>query len=410
MSVYVDDNAITGKSETELKKELDLIFTQHPGHIIKSEVKYDEDGHEWQVFDFLGSDISYCRQLRKLIINMPNYIKKIAKKYNVVLGKPCYSPNFHEASLVDSDSKQVKDYPIRGAVGALQWLATTVRPDVVVPVSVIAKYVAEIPTKAIINAVNKIIKYLLTTAEEGIVYSPQAEAQFNETYGRLLPEGREIPKMNAFSDAGFANCLKTMRSTSGSIIYWCGMPISWRSQRQSVRSYSTAESEYIGASDTIVLTETNDFMTFFEKLPEKVVEESYGMVPNSPDCILWLDNQAAISTAKLGDETRPKSRHYALRYLRVKDYCDKIAFTPTTLMKADCLTKLECSVAQRRLILHHVSDPVIENDDDVSESEDGDKDNDSSSAAAVLTHAAKERRSNAYIEYCYSIYLTEGYA
>ena len=68
-------------------------------------------------------------------------------------------------------------------------------------------------------------------------------------------------------NASFANCIKTMRSTSGSICYYRSCPIAWRSNRQGVRAYSTAESEYIAASDTIVLSETNGFMTFFEKLP-----------------------------------------------------------------------------------------------------------------------------------------------
>ena len=47
-------------------------------------------------------------------------------------------------------------------------------------------------------------------------------------------------------------------------------------------------------------------------------------------------------------------RHYALRYHRVRDQADRICFCPTNLMKADGLTKLDCSVAQRSLVLHNV--------------------------------------------------------
>ena len=32
-------------------------------------------------------------------------------------------------------------------------------------------------------------------------------------------------------------------------------------------------------------------------------------------------------------------------------------YCPTGLMKADGLTKLQCSVQQRRLLLHHITDP-----------------------------------------------------
>ena len=64
------------------------------------------------------------------------------------------------------------------------------------------------------------------------------------------------------------------------------------------------------------------------------------------------------------NKTTPKSRHYALRYLRVRDNADKIMYCPTNLMKADSLTKLECSVPQRRLTLHHVQDQDLDSRDD----------------------------------------------
>ena len=176
-----------------------------------------------------------------------------------------------------------------------------------------------------------------------------------------------------FSDAGFANCVKTMRSTSGSILYYRGCPICWRSNRQTVRAYSTAESEYIAASDTIALSEPHDFTDFFKPLPTKLVEMQNGLSPSLDDAILWIDNQSAIQTAKSND-TKPKSRHYALRYLRVRDAAERIVFCPTHLMKADGLSKLSCSATQRQLLLHHVNNPArmrnIDSDDESDEEEE----------------------------------------
>ena len=40
-----------------------------------------------------------------------------------------------------------------------------------------------------------------------------------------------------------------------------------------------------------------------------------------------------------------------MRYLRVRDHAEKVVFCPTGLMRADPLSKLECSVAQRNLLL-----------------------------------------------------------
>ena len=215
------------------------------------------------------------------------------------------------------------------------------------------------------------MKFLIHTKDTGISYSPEGEAAFNETYSKLLPEGRELPSLNIFSDAGYANCFRTMRSTSGSIIYWRSVPICWRTHIQGIRAYSTAEAEYIACSDTIVLSETNDFLDFFRPPPDKIVESSYGISPSLDNAILWLDSQSAIAIAQ-SEDTRPKSRHYALRWLRVRESASKLMFCPSCLQKADALSKLECSTAQRSLLLHHVTPNLdsLESEDSDSEFEE----------------------------------------
>ena len=79
-------------------------------------------------------------------------------------------------------------------------------------------------------------------------------------------------------------------------------------------------------SDTLILESSLDFLGFFGE---------------PTDGALWRDNQTAVTVAKSpsGGE-RPKSRHVALRYLRVVDVADRIQFCPTEHMKADTLTKL----------------------------------------------------------------------
>ena len=79
-----------------------------------------------------------------------------------------------------------------------------------------------------------------------------------------------------------------------------------------------------------------------------------------------------------------------MRYLRVRDQCKDLAFVPTSLQKADGLTKLECSVPQRRLLLHNVADPIIEyeysDDEDYGyESEHDDSENNKNCAHVCYT-------------------------
>ena len=72
------------------------------------------------------------------------------------------------------------------------------------------------------------------------------------------------------------------------------------------------------------------------------------------DEVVWMDAEAAIKTARSRDvRMSPVSRHYALRYHRVRDSADKLFFCPGFMMKADGLTKSNAASAQRRLTLYN---------------------------------------------------------
>ena len=58
--------------------------------------------------------------------------------------------------------------------------------------------------------------------------------------------GKNLPDTVAFSDSDFMGCFVTLKSTSGSIMYYKGVPIIWSSKRQSIRARSPTEAEYVG--------------------------------------------------------------------------------------------------------------------------------------------------------------------
>ena len=83
----------------------------------------------------------------------------------------------------------------------------------------------------------------------------------------MIPKNSEFygkfHEWNSFGDASFGSCSITMRSTSGGICYFRSFPIIWRTKRQGIRTYSTAESEWVSAADLIVLTLGIGFSDFF---------------------------------------------------------------------------------------------------------------------------------------------------
>ena len=90
------------------------------------------------------------------------------------------------------------------------------------------------------------MKYLAGTEGVGIEYSPENEASFRRIFDKVAKDGGQagLPNTVTFSDADFMGCTVSMKSTSGSIVYYKGTPVVWSSKRQSITATSTCESEY----------------------------------------------------------------------------------------------------------------------------------------------------------------------
>ena len=269
----------------------------------------------------------------------------MAQKYDAIA--PATSPNFDEDDVARGEG--ACEFPFRELVGALQWVATVARPDVARPVNILATYLSEPATPKRASAAMRVLRYLLGTKEKGLVYSPGGEERFQQEYKEVLDsaprEARcgDFPHLQLFSDASFATCRKTLNSVSGAILYFRSVPVMWRSKRQAIRTYSTMESEWVAASDAIKMVESAGCLNFLES-GNSVGESSL------PDAMwLWVDNKSAIIAAT-SEELKPKSKHFALRYVRVRDEHARLKFCPSSLQRADGLTKLVGAVARRQAL------------------------------------------------------------
>jgi len=83
------------------------------------------------------------------------------------------------------------------------------------------------PSEHHFQAVKRILRYVKETLHFGLKITPSTT--FN---------------ISAFSDANWASCLDTSRSTSGYAIFLGDNLVSWTSKKQSTVSRSSAESEY----------------------------------------------------------------------------------------------------------------------------------------------------------------------
>jgi hypothetical protein len=157
-----------------------------------------------------------------------------------------------------------------------------------------------------------------------------------------------------FGDAAFANSFQNLYSTSGSSVYWRGGLVAWKMKTQTVRAMSTGESEFINASDLLVFGETCNFLGFLQQERFAVVPDTELAPEEEPTRAIWNDNQSALACAKSSD-LRPKSRHYALRWCKVREHSRGMGYCDTKNMRADGLTKTTMTSSMRDMLVFHLS-------------------------------------------------------
>ena len=118
-------------------------------------------------------------------------------------------------------------------IGSLQYLASTTRPEISQAVSVLSRYRGT-PTTAHWNGAVRVLKYLGSTKDMGVVYGTSSEEE-----------------LVGYVDADFAGDLDTRKSTTGFVFLYGGAVLSWCSKKQTAVATSTVEAEYMAASHAI---------------------------------------------------------------------------------------------------------------------------------------------------------------
>nr|GFC22517.1 uncharacterized mitochondrial protein AtMg00810-like [Tanacetum cinerariifolium] len=111
-------------------------------------------------------------------------------------------------------------------ISALMYL-TSNRPDIIHATCLCARYQAK-PTEKCLKEVKRIFHYLRRTVNTGLWYT--------KDFGFEL---------TGFSDADYAGCKHTFKSTSGGAQLLGEKLVSWSSKKQDCTALSTAEAEYV---------------------------------------------------------------------------------------------------------------------------------------------------------------------
>ena len=121
----------------------------------------------------------------------------------------------------------MKNIPYEYAVGSLLYAQTCTRPDISFAVAMLGRYQSN-PGMEHWKAAKKVMRYLQGTKDYMLTYRRSDQLE-----------------VTGYSDADFANCLDSRKSTSGFVFMLAGGAISWKSAKQSLIASSTMEAEFV---------------------------------------------------------------------------------------------------------------------------------------------------------------------
>nr|GEX27665.1 retrovirus-related Pol polyprotein from transposon TNT 1-94 [Tanacetum cinerariifolium] len=168
------------------------------------------------------------------------------------------------------------------------------------------------PTEKHLKEVKRIFRYLRETVNTGLWYSKDSDFE-----------------LIGFSDADYAGCKDTFKSTSGEAQFLGEKLVRWSSKKQDCMALSTAEAEYVSLSACCaqvlwMRTQLTDYGFHFNKIP------------------IYCDSKSAIAIS-CNPVQHSRTKHIVVRCHFIKEHVEKgmieLYFAKTDYQLADLFTK-----------------------------------------------------------------------
>jgi hypothetical protein len=270
VAVYVDDLLIFGADKAKV---------QHLKNALNGRFSMKDLGPvKW----YLGITIERNRTERTIKLSQKGYLEKVLSRFGMLHCNADEIPMTVGQKLqrASSDYEAERDFTstYQEAIGSLMYLMLCTRPDIAYAISNLSRFSAN-PTEEHWKAVKKVFRYLKGTIDAKLVF------RGNATH----IEGHSQDPLGGYTDAAFADCPDTRRSTSGYVFSVGSGAISWSSKRQSTVSTSTTESEYKGQFSAAL--EAMYLRNLAKDLWPEIIQ---GAIP----IVVRADNNGAIGLAK----------------------------------------------------------------------------------------------------------------
>ena len=332
--IYVDD---TLTSVDNLKA--------YEAFITKLNEKF-QVSHEEDATSFIGALITYNRQEGVLILSQEKYTYETLRNFSMENATPISTPMDSKIFLSKEqcpsedrkDPKTVKSYQC--LIGSLMWLTSVSRPDLTYSTIKLARYASN-PGQYHIQAALRILRYLNGTRTLGICYrANQENAPSNMLNAKkpdkicIIPREKDgsipINQLFAYADASNLDDHDSCRSTSGMLVFLCGL-VAWGSKLIKIITLSTTEAEYNALSESVKL------VMYLRAVLEDIGREQTVPTP------IGEDNEGCLHLAVENRHAFDRTRHIAAKRLfviqGVNEKICEIKKCPTLEMLADFMTK-----------------------------------------------------------------------
>jgi hypothetical protein len=346
MTVYVDDIRIYAMRDEQI------------------EAIVQQMAERFQIKDLGEGDFYLGMHVHKndkeeIHVHQTAYIKERLRKYGFEDLRPADTP-------MDSNNKPRKyegepmstqfQRHYQSVMGSLNYASIVSRPDISTAVGILCRFNHN-PNEEHLAAAKRVWAYLKGHPSDGLTYKRHVK-------------GEELNDLYIMSDADWAGCPDTRKSTSGYVVMFAGAPVSWISKKQECNALSSCEAEYIAGS--IAAQEAMWFKNMINDLhiPGLKIDQ----IP------FYVDNQSAIAVAKNPEHhNRMKHIENRMHFLRdcVQNGNISIRWVPSKDNLADFLTKPLPKDQHHRLrsmagILPATCDVVTQHEHDHHEHDDED--------------------------------------
>ena len=372
IAFFVDDMIITGKDQKTAEEFVELIRTEYK----LKQTEVDNSGFR----DILGIKLREKRDkktgvLQHIDLSLSSYIKTMIEDMGLTKEfkktrqlKTPLEPGFQ------FDPSTATPHQLTGAelahqitwcrevVGALQYIAAALRPDLAYAANYMSRFVLT-PHPVIIEQLMRILRYTYHTRGYMIRYSKMKS-----------DKGAVNERLITYSDADHAGDISTRKSTLAAIFMMNNGPIAWYARVARFAATSSTDAEVAAMVEAgNNLAYYREVMTFFRiigpeyskknQMMQREITQTGGDKRPIP-LITYVDNTSAIILAKKGT-TGSRTKHVGVRVARAHDIIEhemiEYVHLGTKDMYADILTKAVATEVMTSLLpkIMEIGDLVV---------------------------------------------------